>query len=231
MDTDTQIGGQNARFPETRQSAIAAAASDEADCRTPGQAAIVAAYWKPVYRYIRTKWRRSNEDAKDLTQSFFAAAIEKNYFGGYDARKGTFRTFLLVCLNRFLANDFKFESRQRRSADLIALDFEVPGPESPEEIFEREWARSLFEDAVDELRESLRARGRGICFDIFERHDLAEGAASYDQLARDFGISGTTVTNYLAAARRELRRLVLERLRSVTSGDREFRSEARVLLK
>jgi RNA polymerase sigma factor (sigma-70 family) len=211
MDSDTKIGGENARFPDTIHSVIAAAASNQ----VAGQEAIVAAYWKPVYRYIRVKWRKSNEDAKDLTQSFFAAALEKSYFRGYDARKGTFRTFLRVCLDRFLANDHKFESRQKRSAELIALDFDTSGPESPEEIFEREWARALFEDAVDDLRESLQARGRDVCFKVFERYDLAEEPASYDQLARDFSISAITVTNYLAAARRELRRLVLERSRSI----------------
>jgi RNA polymerase sigma factor (sigma-70 family) len=211
MDADTQIGGENARFPDTIHSVIAAAASNQ----PAGQEAIVAAYWKPVYRYIRVKWRKSNEDAKDLTQSFFAAALEKSFFRGYDARKGTFRTFLRVCLDRFLANDRKFESRQKRSAELVTLDFDASGPKSPEEIFERECARALFEDAVDDLRESLQARGRDVCFKVFERYDLAEEPASYDQLARDFSISAITVTNYLAAARRELRRLVLERRRCV----------------
>jgi RNA polymerase sigma factor (sigma-70 family) len=230
MDADTLIGGQNGRFPDTRPSAISAAVSDDEARRRPGQEAIVAAYWKPVYRYIRVRWRRSNEDAKDLTQSFFAAAVEKEFFQGYDAGKGTFRTFLRVCLDRFLANDRKFSSRQKRSADFVALDVEVAGPESPEEIFDREWGRSLFEDAVDDLREGLRARGRGICFEVFVRYDLAEEPASYDQLAREFGIPVTSVTNYLAAARRELRKLVLERLRSVTPG-REFQREARALFK
>jgi len=229
MDADTQIGGANARFPDTRPSAIEAAGSDEAARRGPGHEALVAAYWKPVYRYIRLKWRRSNEDAKDLTQSFFTAAIEKRYFLSYDPRKGTFRTFLRVCLDRFLANDRKFESRQKRSAELVALDFDAAGPESPEAIFHQEWARSLFEDTVDELRRSLQVRGRGICFAVFERYDLAETPATYDQLAGDFGISAATVTNYLAAARRELRSLLMERLRAVTTSDSEFRREARAL--
>jgi RNA polymerase sigma factor (sigma-70 family) len=231
MDADTLIGGENGRFPETLHSAIAAAGSDEAARRRPGQEALVAAYWKPVYRYIRVKWRRSNEDAKDLTQGFFARAIEKHYFRDYDPQKGTFRTFLRVCLDRFLANDHKFQSRDKRSAEFVALDFDAAGPESPDEVFEREWARSVFEDGVDTLRENLHARGRGLCFAVFERYDLAEDAPSYDQLAREFGISGATVTNYLASARRELRRLVLERLRVVTAGDREFRREARALFK
>ncbi|HEV1286408.1 MAG TPA: sigma-70 family RNA polymerase sigma factor [Bryobacteraceae bacterium] len=229
MDADTQIGGHNARFPETRPSAISAAVSDDQARRGPGQEAMIAAYWKPVYRYIRIRWRCSNEDAKDLTQSFFTAAIEKSFFAGYDARKGTFRTFLRVCLDRFLSNGRKFASRQKRSSDFVVID--VAGAESPEDIFEREWTRSVFEDAVDELRANFQSRGRRVAFAVFERYDLAESPASYDELAREFGVTSTAVTNYLAAARRELRKLVLDRVRSVTSGDPEFRREARAILK
>jgi RNA polymerase sigma factor (sigma-70 family) len=226
MDADTQIGGANGRFPDTRPSAISAAVSDDQARRGVGQEAMVAAYWKPVYRYIRIRWRCSNEDAKDLTQSFFTAAIEKGFFAGYDARKGTFRTFLRVCLDRFLANARKFAMRQKRSGELVVVD-----TESPEEIFEREWTRSVFEDAVEELRASFESRGRDVAFAVFERYDLAESPASYEELAQEFGVSTTAVTNYLASARRDLRKLVLERVRSVTSGDREYRREARAILK
>jgi RNA polymerase sigma factor (sigma-70 family) len=226
MDADTHIGGPNARFPDTRPSAISAAASDDHSRRGPGQEALISVYWKPVYRYIRIRWRCSNEDAKDLTQGFFTTAIEKNFFHGYDATKGTFRTFLRVCLDRFLSNSRKFASRQKRSGELV-----VPDAESPEEIFEREWTRSVFENAIEELRVSFQSRGRAVAFAVFERYDLAEDPASYGQLAREFGITSSAVTNYLAAARRELRELVLARVRSVTSGDREFRREARAILK
>jgi RNA polymerase sigma factor (sigma-70 family) len=226
MDADTRIGGPNARFPDTHPSAISAAVSDDVARRRPGQEALVSAYWKPVYSYIRIRWHCSNEDAKDLTQSFFAAALERNFFAGYDARKGTFRTFLRVCLDRFLANARKFAMRQKRSGEWV-----VPDAESPEEIFEREWTRSVFEDAVEELRATLEARGRPNVFAVFERYDLAEDPASYGRLAREFGITSTAVTNYLASARRELRKLVLARVRSVTTGDREFRREARAILK
>jgi RNA polymerase sigma factor (sigma-70 family) len=225
MDADTQMGGGNARFPETRHSAVAAARSEDCARRAVGYGAIVAAYWKPVYRYIRAKWRRSNEDAKDLTQGFFALALEKSYFQSYDSGKGTFRTYLRTCLDRYLANDRKFESRQKRCAVLVSVDFDAL--ESPEAFFEREWARNVFEAAVERLRERIR----NVCFTVFERYDLAEEPVSYAELARELGISSAAVTNHLAAARRELRRLVLEELRAITPDEREFRREARALLK
>jgi hypothetical protein len=67
---------------------------------------------------------------------------------------------------------------------------------------------------------------------VFEQYDLADGdRPRYADLAREHGIAETTVVNYLAWARRELRRRVVERLSEVTAGEAELRSETRALLK
>ena len=93
MDPDTDIGGPAHRFPVTNHSAIINARSDDTSVRRRAFDTIVASYWKPAYKYIRLKWQADNEDAKDLTQSFFAHAVEKNHFATYDARKASFQTF------------------------------------------------------------------------------------------------------------------------------------------
>ena len=84
------------------------------------------------------------------------------------------------------------------------------------------------------LREACETAGHEARYRIFVRYDVEdhpEGSApSYADLAAEFGLPVTTVTNHLSWARREFRRLVLERLREVTLDDREFRSEARRLL-
>ena len=48
--------------------------------------------------------------------------------------------------------------------------------------------------------------------------------------AKEFDLDPATVNNYLAAARRDFRRVVLEKLREITATDEEFRTEARSLL-
>jgi len=67
MPEDTNIGGPGGRFPTTRGSAIQGVSSPDASERRRSFDTLVAAYWKPVYKYVRIRWRRSNEDAKDLT--------------------------------------------------------------------------------------------------------------------------------------------------------------------
>ena len=66
------------RFPATRWSVIAAACSEDVAERAHALDALCAAYWKPVYKYIRLRWNRVAADAQDLTQGFFAERSSGN---------------------------------------------------------------------------------------------------------------------------------------------------------
>ena len=93
--------------------------------------------------------------------------------------------------------------------------------------------RSLLGLTVAALKEECAARGKGVHFRLFERYDLDDSRAdglTYEALAGEFGISATDVTNHLAFARREFRRILLEKLREITATEEEFRLEARYLL-
>ncbi|MGH9968630.1 MAG: RNA polymerase sigma factor [Pyrinomonadaceae bacterium] len=246
MDHDTGIGGPQHRFPVTRHSAIVAARSSDHEVRQRALETIVETYWKPAYKYLRIKWQVSNEDAKDLVQGFFASAIEKDYFASYDPGKARFQTFFRTCLDRFVANQKKAEHRLKRGggADHFPLDFSSAEDElalhdtasmlGPEDYFHKEWVRSLFTLAIDTLRARYDQTGRSVYFKLFELYDLrdddAEERTSYATLAQKFGLNTSAVTNYLAAARREFRKIVLEKLREVTATEEEFREEARALL-
>lgn len=246
MQDDTLIGGKRGYFPATHYSAIIAISSDDQPARRRAYEHIVGAYWKPVYKYVRVKWHRSNEDAKDLTQSFFARVMEKEFFTTYEPTKSRFRTFLRVCLDRFVANEDKVASRIKRGGDaqVLSLDFEsadgelrhtdMPADGSIEEYFDREWVRHIFGIAVTRLKAHFESTGKPVYFQLFELYHLADETETctltYDQLAARFGISVSTVTNFLASARREFRKIVLEELRNVTATEQEFRQEARELL-
>jgi RNA polymerase sigma factor (sigma-70 family) len=239
VETDSRGG-----FPETRASAVAGVRSADSDVRQRSHGTIVAVYWKPVYKYLRLRWGESHESAQDLTQEFFARAIEKSFFARFESGRARFRTYLRTCLDALVANERQASQRIKRGggAVTLSLDFDgaqieidrLPAAESGslESIFDREWMRSLFSMAVDELRAQCESTGRSIIFELFCAYDL-EGDAeiTYDELSRRFGVSATTVTNHLATARREFRRLVLEKLRELTASDEEFRLEARALFR
>lgn len=204
---------------------------------------ILASYWKPVYKYVRLKWQANNEDAKDLTQGFFAVAFEKNYFADYEVRKASFQTFLRTCLDGFVANERKAGQRLKRGGNLehFQLDFVSAEDEfaahaatselTPEDYFHREWIRWMFALAVETLRRRCEESGKTIHFQLFERYDLSDDASpSYASLGQEFGLPPATVNNYLAATRRDFRRIVLDKLREITATEEEFRREAQSLL-
>ena len=234
------------RFPITRLSAIMAASSTDQDERSRAFDVLVSAYWMPVYKYVRIKWNKPSEDARDLTQGFFAQAIEKNFFARFDPSKAKFRTFLRTCLDGFVANEIKAAGRKKRGGDatILSLDFDgaeeqlriahPPAPGTFDEYFDREWARSVLSLALEDFRAQMVSAGKDTHLTLFERYVLdAEDdtpRTSYKALAAEFNLSTTDVTNYLALARREFRRIVLEKLRALTATDDEFRREARALL-
>lgn len=243
---DTNIGGSGDRFPLTRHSAILGIRSADAATRQRALEVITTAYWRPVYMYLRLKWRREAEEAKDLTQGFFLRALEQEIFAGFDPAKARFRTFVRVCLDRFVIHQDESESREKRggSVEHLSLDFAAAEseimagtahvPPDADRMFEEEWVRGVFTIAVDTLRDHCLAKDKTIAFRLFERYDLArldvDERSSYAQLASDLNLTVETVTNHLAYARREFRRIVLETLRQMTASDEEFRDEAAALL-
>jgi len=246
MDPDTDIGGAQQRFPVTNHSAIAGARSQDHVVRRRAFDTILASYWKPAYKYIRLKWQANNEDAKDLTQGFFANAFEKNHFASYDARKASFQTFLRTCLDGYVGNERKAGKRLKRGGDVNHFQFDFLSAEdelamqltqandlNPDDYFHREWVRWMFTMSVDALRQQCEAAGRMVHFQLFEAYDLKDDDTSkfsYASLAKTFALDPATVNNYLAATRRDFRRIVLDKLREITATDEEFRTEARSLL-
>ena len=114
MQPDTDLGGPGAAFPATHLSVLAATASPDPAVRRQAYASLIESYWKPIYQYIRLKWNASNEDAKDLTQSFLAQAIEKPFLDRYEPEIARFRTYLRTCIDRFVANEQKAAGRISR---------------------------------------------------------------------------------------------------------------------
>ena len=252
-DFDTNPAG---RFPTTRGSAIGAASSDDPALRARAFDALVRAYFRPVYKHVRLKWRRDPEDARDVTQGFFARAFEKSHFGSYDPALARFRTYLRASLDHYVMELARGESRQKRGGGAVrlSLDFDVAEDElsrsgaldsasnaqAAEACFDHEWTRALFSSALAALEAMCEKQGKQVYFDVFRRYVLdpettsaastSQGRPSYADVAAACGIAVTDVTNYLSWARREMRACVLEQLREITASEQEFRDEARAVL-
>jgi RNA polymerase sigma factor (sigma-70 family) len=241
MWDDSNFSGSE--FPLTRWSVVVAARSAEPDQRQRALEVLIAAYWKPVYKYIRLHWRRENEEAKDLTQDFFYRLLEKDFLASYEPKRSRLRTFLRVCVDRLIANQDKASRRLKRGGEIEfqQLDFEsaegelrhieIPSPGRVEDFFEREWMRSVFSLSLDRFRRHCEESGKQMQFRMLQFYDIDDGGhdLTYQQVAQRFGLKRTDVTNYLAYARREFRKIVLEQLRDMTASEEEFQWEATLL--
>jgi len=244
LQDDAYPTGAGGRFPETRHSVVIAAGQGDDDACRVAREAVIGTYWKPVYKYVRIKWNARDEEAEDLTQGFFASALDSSFFERYDPARAKFRTYLRLCLDGFVSNERKAAARIKRGGGAVhvPLDFEtaegelrrleIAGGEDPEALFHREWVRSLFELAVDDLRRHCAETNRDVHFALFERYDLddAPERVTYAALADAHALPVTQVTNYLAYARRQFRGFVLSRLRELSGSEAEFRAGARELL-
>src|SRR5437899_11945188 len=93
-----------ARFATTRWTLVLAAGRDRGARSTQALASLCETYWPPVYSFIRRQGYAADE-AKDLTQEFFARVLEKNYFHDADPNRGKFRSFLAAAVRHFLSNE------------------------------------------------------------------------------------------------------------------------------
>lgn len=229
-------------FPATRRSVLERIRSGDALIRTAAFGDLAEGYWRPSYHYVRLHWRLAPDAAEDAVQAFLATAFEKHYVERYDPSKARFRTFLRVCLDRFVQNLQAADHATKRGGRLTHVSLDFPGAEreldvlaskdrsDPDRFFHDETIRALFGRTVDAMRSAFEAEGRSAVFDVFDRHDLHPSPdTTYATVARELQCTVAQVTNHLHAARRRFRDVALEDLRGLCGTDDEFRSEARDL--
>ncbi|MBC8096444.1 MAG: sigma-70 family RNA polymerase sigma factor [Akkermansiaceae bacterium] len=172
---ETGIRSQDGRFIATSWTAVMAAGQPEAPQAQEALARLCEAYWQPLHDYVR-RLGHSETDAKDLTQEFFLRVLSKNILAAADRDKGRFRTFLLTALNHFLANEWHRANAVKRGGGkvTVSIDEETedeqprhePATElSPETIYQRSWAASVFRQAHERLGEEYESAGKTRLFE------------------------------------------------------------------
>jgi RNA polymerase sigma factor (sigma-70 family) len=237
---DTSLGGDGRRFPSTR--------GDGLRFRNPALPEYRSAledlcrrYWKPVYYYARLSWARSNEDAKDLTQAFFAWLLEGEPLTNYRPERGGFRPFLRTLLERFVGQRHEASLRLKRGGgrmplsldDCASLEASISGlrDAAPADVFDRQWLAELLKSATERVRASFQADGREIQFRVFEEHDLrdADAPPAYKDVAERLQLRESQVRDYLATVRRAVRQEIRLELELLTADDRELEEEWKAL--
>jgi RNA polymerase sigma-70 factor (ECF subfamily) len=163
------------RFRTTRWNLVEAAGHADSTRGREALDDLCRVYWPPLYGFVRHRGY-SPEDAQDLTQEFFVRLIARHDLCRADAAKGRFRSFLLVSMQHFLANEWDHAHRMKRGGGAVALSIdaneaeasyasESPDRRTPERLFERRWALSLLNRVVHDLRADYVSRGNVALFD------------------------------------------------------------------
>jgi RNA polymerase sigma factor (sigma-70 family) len=198
-------------------------------------------YWYPLYAYVRRRGS-SPEDAEDLTQEFFRTLLEKEYLKAADREKGRFRTFLLVALQRFLANDWDRARALKRGGRLehVSLDtslaetqyqVEATTQASAERIYDRRWAFALLGKTMMRLRTEFTTSGKQNEFDHIKECLTAErGSLDYSALAQRAGLSEGTLRVSIHRLRKRFREIFRQEVAHTVATSEEIEAEMRHLM-
>lgn len=197
-------------------------------------------YWYPLYAFVRRKGR-SQEDSQDLTQSFFAHLLRKDFLSSVGPEKGRFRSFLLACLKHFLADEWEKARAAKRggSCPEMRLDLaeaeeryqlEVCVKADAESLYERRWALDLLDHVLNRLRHEAIDSGKIAVFDQLQCCLLGERPTeTYAQLGAKLGMSETAVKVSVHRLRQRYRELLREEIAHTVTHPGEIEEEMRYL--
>jgi RNA polymerase sigma-70 factor (ECF subfamily) len=198
-------------------------------------------YWYPLYAFIRRQVA-SADDAADLTQAFFTQFIERDCLAYVDREKGRFRSFLLVCLRRFLANQHRHDHAAKRGGGkrVLSLDFasaeqryhlEPAHSLTPEKIYERNWAVAILEQALQVVSVEFAARGRQHIFDTLKVYLVGDDSApAYAEAAVTLGMSEASIKVAVHRLRDRYREAVREVVGQTMEEGDSLEDELRTLM-
>jgi RNA polymerase sigma-70 factor (ECF subfamily) len=230
-----------AQFATTHWSVVISAGLTDDTRRSEALETLCRTYWYPLYAYVRRRGF-GPEDAQDLTQEFFARLLKKNYPAQADRAKGKFRSFLLLTLNHFLADEFDRGTALKRGGGqaLVPLDVETaegrylrePADHlSPEKLFDRRWAQNILETAIKRLRKEYGSEMQPEAYAILRGFEPGEQMSlSYAEAAAQLGVSESALKSKIHRLRQRHRELVRDEIAQTVCTNAEIDDELRYLI-
>lgn len=231
----------NRRFETTRWSAVLAAQDSSTAVVREALATLCETYWGPLYGFVRRQGH-GVEEAEDLTQGYFALLLEKDYLQGVDASKGRLRSFLLVSVKHFLANEWDKKRALKRGGDLQKVPLDRESAESrfrehaadeltPEEVFERHWALTVLELALAELEREAETAGKKRKFERLKPYLVGgEPSVPYKEVGNELQMSPGAVKTAVYRMRQRFGHLLRNEIAETLASGADVEAELRHLL-
>ena len=230
-------GGQ-AWFSTTHWSVVLKARSPDDVESQDALATLCQAYWSPIFSYIRHRGH-DPETARDLTQGFFAALLERRGIAEARRERGRFRSFLLTSVKNFLANEYDYQSAQKRGGGQTPISIDADAWESalsvqepathltPETHFEKQWVLALLDRALLDLEKEAERSGGLERFGKLSAYLVSYDDPPYKPLALDLDMTESAVRVALHRMRQKycakLRELVAQTVDDPAKTEDELR--------
>jgi RNA polymerase sigma-70 factor (ECF subfamily) len=240
-DEQSQPRVGDGEFCTTHWSVVMAAGRNDTTHARAALEKLCQKYWYPLYVFVR-RLGHSPHDAEDLVQSFFTLCIEKNYLGGADQSKGRFRSFLLIALKRFLANEWDKARTLKRGGGTPVVSLDALTAEqryalepaeclSADRLFERRWALTLLDNVLARLQEEQIEAGQREAFEAL-KDSLTGGGGGlpYAELADRLGKTEGAVKVAVHRLRQRYRELLESEIANTVASPEEVAEERRYLL-
>jgi RNA polymerase sigma factor (sigma-70 family) len=198
-------------------------------------------YWRPIYSFVQRQGF-GLEEAKDITQGFFAQLLERRSFNAVRKEKGRLRSYLLGALKYFLADERRRASAIKRGKGqrLIPLEelraderveIEPADSVTAELIYERRWALTVLEQVLSRLKDEYQAAGNAILFDSLKQLLPDEpGSPSQAQIAAQLGMTENAVRQAFYRFRQRYQSLLREEIAHTVATPADIEDELRHLI-
>jgi len=202
---------------------------------------LCSTYWRPIYGFVRRQGV-GPEEAKDLTQGFFALLLERRDLNTVRQEKGRLRSYLLTSLKHFMTNERNraMAIKRGQGQHLIPLEdlrerervgFERAETLPADQIYERRWALSVLDQVLARLRDEYQAGGNIQLFDRLQKSLTDEpDRPSPADTAREFGMTEGAVRQASYRLRQRYRQLLREEIAHTVTLPGDIEDELRHLI-
>ncbi len=237
-ELDTSGAGRR-DLPTTRWSLVVGIQAGTPEARREALGNLFERYSKPIYHYIRLKWSKSPDDARDLAEDFFVALLEGDALSRYKPDRSSFRNYLKGILRNFAADQFDAARALKRGGGVKVVSFPdvlhdvIPdsAAKDPEKALDWAWRLTLYERALENTRRWFVAENRESQFRTFETAVLDGKERLTDaQIAAKLGTSESTVGNHINVVRVKLREMIRTELTQTVLDKEQLDEEYRLII-
>ncbi len=231
----------DAWFGTTHWSVVLSAQARNSPASDQALESLCRAYWPPLYAFVRHQGT-SPQDAEDLVQEFFSRLLAKDYLAAVDREKGRFRTFLIMAMKRFLANEWDRLRAQKRGGGQPTLPLDTTLAETlyqetaplgltAQMTFDRQWAVTLLRQALDRLRSEQEVAGQGPQFQVLSGFLTPEkDKVPFGEIAAQLGVTEAAARMAVHRLRRRFRELFREEIAQTLAREEDIEEEIRYLV-